>query len=118
MLSAPLLIDLSYFYSLIAGDKSFGNILLTGTIAEIDLLLKDFQLAWEQLDAAGIKKIAHSLVSLSAIAGMPQVSSWSRSIDQQFSDGGFHPEMGVLANQIITGWPIAKTQLETHRIIT
>jgi hypothetical protein len=49
---------------------------------------------------------------------MPQVSSWSRAIDQQFSDGGFHPEMGVLANQIITGWPIAKTQLETHRIIS
>ena len=117
MLSAPLLIDLSYFYSLTAGDKSFGNLLLTGTIAEIDLLLKDFQFAWEQLDAAGIKKIAHSLVSLSAIAGMPQVSSWSRAIDQQFSDGGFHPEMGVFANQIITGWPIAKTQLETHRII-
>ena len=117
MLSAPLLIDLSYFYSLIAGDKSFGNILLTGTIAEIDLLQKDFQLAWEQKDAASIKKIAHSLVSLSAIAGMPQVSTWSRAIDQQFSDGAFHPEMGVLAHQIINGWPIAKTQLETHRLI-
>ena len=117
MLSAPLLIDLSYFYSLIAGDKSFGQILLTGTIAEIDLLIKDFQFAWEQLDAAGIKKIAHSLVSLSAIAGMPQVSTWSRAIDQQFSDGVFHPEMEVFASQIINGWPIAKTQLETHRII-
>ena len=117
MLSATLLIDLSYFYSLIAGDKSFGQILLTGTIAEIDLLLKDFQLAWEQKDAAGVKKIAHSLVSLSAIAGMPQVSTWSRAIDQQFSDGAFHPEMGVLANQIINGWPIAKTQLETHQIL-
>ena len=117
MLSATLLIDLSYFYSLIAGDKSFGQILLTGTIAEIDLLIKDFQFAWEQLDAAGVKKIAHSLVSLSAIAGMPQVSTWSRAIDQQFSDGIFHPEMGVFAYQIINGWPIAKTQLETHLII-
>ena len=117
MLLAPLLIDLSYFYSLTAGDKSFGNLLLTGTIAEIDLLLKDFQLAWEQLDAAGIKKIAHSLVSLSAIAGMPQVSIWSREIDRKFSDGVFHPEMGVFAVQIINGWPIAKIQLETHQII-
>lgn len=117
MLSAPLLIDLSYFYSLTAGDKSFGNILLTGTIAEIDLLLKDFQFALEQKDASGIKKIAHSLVSLSAIAGMPQVSTWSREIDQLFSDGVFHPEMLATANQIISAWPFAKSQLENHLII-
>ena len=114
---AALLIDLSYFHSLTNGDDSFGKILLSGTLSEIDLLMRDFEFSLLQRDTVGIRKNAHSLVSLSAIAGLPQVSSWSMEIDEIFSDGIFHQEVFVLANQIINGWPFAKSQIECHLVI-
>ena len=117
MVFTPLLIDLSYFYSITKGDDSFATILLSGTLAEMDLLLKNFEIALKSMDATGIKRIAHSLISLSAIVGMPQVSQWSREIDQLFSDGYFHPEILDLANQIIDGWPSAKSKIENHLVL-
>lgn len=117
MVLIPILIDLSYFYSLTKGDGSFGNVLLSGTLNEIDLLMKDFEFSLGRRDAIGVRKNVHSLVSLSAIAGMPQVSSWSSEMDQLFSDGIFHPEMLNLAYQIINEWPFAKYKIENHLVI-
>ncbi len=108
----PIIIDLTYLYSLTGGDKSFEQLLLSGTVADVDDKINGLKTAWEQMEAAGVRKNAHSLVSLSAIAGMPQVEGWSRTIDQKFADGVFHPELALLANCIITGWPAAKLQLE------
>jgi hypothetical protein len=112
MIDTPIIIDLTYLYSLTNGDKSFEQMLLTGTVTEVDTMITGLKGSWDVCDAAGIRKNAHSLVSLSAIAGMPQVEGWSRKIDQAFADGVFHPELAVLADQIITGWPAAKSQLE------
>ncbi|MEP7141735.1 MAG: hypothetical protein ABI707_02635 [Ferruginibacter sp.] len=112
MTVTPIKIDLTYLYSITDGDKSFEQMLLTGTVADVDTMIKELKWSWEGCDAAGIRKNAHSLVSLSAIAGMPQVEGWSRKIDQAFSDGAFHPELSVLADNIILGWPAAKSQLE------
>ena len=96
MIHSPITIDLTYLYSLTGGDKSFEQMLLTGTVADVDSLVDGLKGSWEGGDAEGIRKNAHSLVSLSAIAGMPQVESWSRKIDQVFADGVFHPELAVL----------------------
>lgn len=112
MNDTPIQIDLTYLHSLTGGDKSFEQMLLTGTVADVDTKISGLKEAWAQRDPAGIRKNAHSLVSLSAIAGMPSVEGWSRSIDQSFADGSFHPEMAVLANNIISGWPAAKAQLD------
>ncbi|MCW3092542.1 MAG: hypothetical protein JWP81_3611 [Ferruginibacter sp.] len=105
-------IDLTYLYSITGGDKSFEQMLLTGTIADVDTKISGLKESWETGDATEIRKSAHSLVSLSAIAGMPQVERWCRSIDQAFADNLFHPEMTPLANSIISGWPAAKSKLE------
>jgi HPt (histidine-containing phosphotransfer) domain-containing protein len=111
-MATPIIIDLTYLYSLTGGDKSFEQMLLTGTVADLDLKISGLKEAWDGQDSATIRKNAHSLVSLSAIAGMPQVENWSRTIDQTFADGLFHPELALLANNIIAGWPAAKLQLE------
>ena len=112
MSGTPIIIDLTYLYSLTGGDKAFEQMLLSGTVIDIDKKIQELKVAWEEEDAAGVKKDAHSLVSLSAIAGMPQVEGWSRTIDQGFADGAFHPELAALVNNIIAGWPTAKLQLE------
>lgn len=112
MNGTPITIDLSYLYSLTGGDKSFEQMLLSGTVADVDTKICGLKESWEERDAAGIRNKAHSLVSLSAIAGMPQVEGWSRKIDQAFADGAFHPELAVLADNIISGWPAAKSKLE------
>jgi len=112
MNGTPIIIDLTYLYSLTGGDKSFEQMLLSGTVADIDEKIHGLKAAWDEKEAAGVRKNAHSLVSLSAIAGMPQVEGWSRIIDQGFSDGVFHPELALLVNNVITGWPAAKVQLE------
>ncbi len=111
MIHTPILIDLTYLYSLTDGDKSFEQLLLTGTVADVDSKINGFKQSWEVKDPEGIRKNAHSLISLSAIAGMPQVVDWSRKIDEAFADGEFHPELSVLADNIIVGWPAAQTQL-------
>ncbi len=112
MNETPIIIDLTYLYSLTGGDKSFEQMLLAGTVADVDEKIQGLKAAWETKEATGVRKNAHSLVSLSAIAGMPQVEGWSRTLDQGFADGSFHPEMAILANNIIAGWPAAKLQLE------
>ena len=112
MIHTPIRIDLTYLYSITGGDKNFEQLLLTGTVADVDSIISGLKGSWEGCDVAGIRKNAHSLVSLSAIAGMPQVEGWSRKLDQAFSDGVFHPELAVLADNIISGWPAAKSQLE------
>jgi len=112
MTPTPIKIDLSYLYSITDGDKSFEQILLIGTVSDVDSLITGLKGSWEGCDAVGIRKSAHSLVSLAAIAGMPQVTDWSRKLDEAFSDGKFHPELAGLADNIILGWPGVKSQLE------
>lgn len=111
MSPTPITIDLSYLYSLTDGDKSFEQMLLAGTVADVDIQISSLRQSWEGKDAEGIRKNAHSLVSLSAIAGMPQVEGWSRTIDQAFADGLFHPELLAVVENIFSGWPAAQSQL-------
>ena len=111
----PITIDLSYLYSLTGGDKSFEQILLTGAVEDVNVKVSALKDSWHVRDAEGIRKNAHSLVSLSAIAGMPEVEGWSRTIDQAFADGEFHPELEILAQNIIAGWPAAQSAL--NRVI-
>ena len=111
----PITIDLSYLYSLAGGDKSFEQILLIGVVEDVNIKVSGLKDSWYVRDAEGIRKNAHSLISLSAIAGMPEVEGWSRTIDQVFADGEFHPELEILAQSIIAGWPAAKSAL--NRVI-
>ena len=112
MNSDQIIIDLSYLYSITGGDKSFEYLLLSGTVLEVDKKISELEISWKDNDPNGVRKNAHSLISLAAIAGMPQVEGWSRRIDHAFADELFHPEYIALANNIISGWPIAFLQLK------
>lgn len=107
----PITIDLTYLYSVTGGDKLFEQMLLTEALADIDIQVKGLKHSWEKKDAGTIKRNAHSLISLSAIAGICAIESWSRIIDQVFSDGLFHPELYGLVDNIFYEWPAAKSQL-------
>ena len=105
-------IDLTYFYSLTNANKAFERKLLTGTVADVDDLVTNLKNAWALQDGAGVRKNAHSLISLSAIVGLPMIEAWSRKIDHIFSDDQFHSEYEVLVNNIISCWSYGFQQLK------
>ena len=49
-------IDLTYFYSLTNADKAFELKLLTGTVADVDNLIKNLKNAWTIKDGEDVKK--------------------------------------------------------------
>ena len=110
--NTPIKIDLSYLYSLTGGNKSFEQKLLSSAVVDVNKMVERLQESWNNKEVDGIRKSAHSLISLSAIAGMPAVESWSRKIEKAFEDGRFHPELEDTATNIISGWPSAYLQLQ------
>ena len=105
-------IDFTYLNTLTDGDKAFEQILLKCTINDVDDKIENLKSSWKLKDVTGIRGNAHSLVSLSAIAGLPQVESWSRMIDQKFADGIFHSEMEIHVINIISTWAEARVELK------
>ncbi len=105
-------LDFSYLYSLSENDKDFEQTLLNGTVANVNLLMNNLQLGWKQKDAAGIRKSAHSLVSLAGIAGLPFIVENCRQLDSGFADNSFHPEFEGTINEVLSVWPQAFSQLK------
>ncbi len=105
-------IDLTYLHSVTGGDREFEKILLQGAVDDIQDKIDSLQKAWDAEDAANIRMNAHSLKSLTAIAGLPQIEKWSKVIDQVFADGIFHPHTKEPFTGILTGWTIAKPKLQ------
>lgn len=105
-------IDLTYFYSITGGDKSFGQRLLSGALSDIDEKVATLRTSWDSRNTSGVKESIHSLISLCAIAGMPTVEKWCRTIENAFLSGGFHEDLAPLAENIIAGWPDAQMRLK------
>lgn len=105
-------IDLTYFNSITGGDKTFGKRLLSGAISDIDAKVASLKSSWDEKSVKGVKESIHSLISLCAIAGMPTVEKWCRTIENAFLSGRFHEDLTPLANNIISGWPAAQTKLK------
>ena len=110
----PVAIDFTYLNTLTEGDKVFEQMLLKCTIDDIDIKIENLKNSWELKNVVIIRENAHSLVSLSAIAGLPQVSVWSRSIDQKFLDGIFHSEMETHVINCISTWEQARVELMNY----
>ena len=114
MINEPInTIDLTYLHTVSGGDRLFEKMLLEGALEDIQLKIDDLQRAWDRQDASTIRSNAHSLKSLTAIAGLPQMEHWSKIIDQLFADGIFHLKPKEPINRIINGWGIAKPKLQT-----
>ena len=105
-------IDLSYLHTLTCGDKVFEKELLRGAVDDIQVKVDDLEKAWQCKDDQNIRKNVHSLKSLTAIAGIPQIQHWSQVIDQLFSAGIFNIKGPEPVAGIINGWVIAKMKLE------
>ena len=105
-------IDFTYLNTLTDGDKAFEQMLLKCTIDDIDKKIDNLKYSWNLKDVTVIRENAHSLVSLCAIAGLPQVEDWSRMIDQKFADGIFHSEMEIHIKNIVSTWVQARVELK------
>lgn len=113
MINEPTItIDLTYLHTVTGGDRLFEKTLLEGAVADIQLKIDEMQSAWDREDASTIRSNAHSLKSLTAIAGLPQIEHWSKIIDQLFADGIFHSKPKESINSIINGWGLAKPKLQ------
>ena len=108
----PVTIDLTYLHTVTGGDKAFEKMLLQGAVEDIQDKIDNLQRAWDLEDASSIRMNAHSLKSLTAIAGLPQIERWSKIIDQLFSDGVFHSNTKEPFTGIFTGWNLVKPQLQ------
>jgi len=104
-------IDLSYLHSITGGDRDFEKMLLQGAVNDIQDKIDSLQRAWDAEDAVNIRSNAHSLKSLTAIVGLPQIESWSNVIDQVFADGIFHAQPQEPFTGILNGWILAKPKL-------
>jgi len=105
-------IDLSYLHSVTGGDREFEKMLLQGAVDDIQDKIDSLQKAWDAEDAVNIRSNAHSLKSLTAIAGLPQIEKWSKVIDQVFADGCFHAQTLEPFTGILSGWILAKPKLQ------
>ena len=105
-------IDLTYLHTVTGGDRQFEKMLLEGAVEDIQSKIDDLQKAWDQEDATTIRSNAHSLKSLTAIAGLPQIEHCSKIIDQLFADGIFHSKTKESLYGIINGWGLAKPKLQ------
>ncbi len=105
-------IDLSYLHTVTGGDKEFEKQLLTGAVNDIETKVNNLKRAWHEQDAKNVKSNAHSLKSLTAIAGIPQIEQWSQLVDQMFSDGTFNSHQTESVYDIIDGWVLAKKTIE------
>lgn len=113
MINEPnITIDLTYLHTVTGGDRQFEKMLLEGAVEDIQLKIDDLQKAWDREDAPTICSNAHSLKSLTAIAGLPQIEHWSKIIDQLFADGIFHSKTKESLYGIINGWGLAKPKLQ------
>lgn len=113
MMNEPnITIDLTYLHTVTGGDRLFEKMLLEGAVEDIQLKIDALQMAWDQEDATTIRSNAHSLKSLTAIAGLTQIEQWSKIIDQIFADGIFHSKTNESIIGIINGWGLAKPKLQ------
>jgi len=105
-------IDLSYLYAVTDGDKQFEKTLLQSAVSDIQNQVEELQKAWNGHNATAVRNTAHSLKSVTAIAGLPQLESACKIIDRLFADGIFHASAADSFSEIIYGWEEAKPQLE------
>lgn len=104
-------IDLTYLHTVTGGDREFEKTLLQGAVNDIQCRIDNLEKAWQDQDGRSVKTNVHSLKSLTAIAGLPQIERWSRALDQIFSDGQFHSNTSESYRSLVAGWTVAKPKL-------
>ena len=111
-------INLSYLYTVSGGDTTFEKMVLMGAVDDIQSQVEKLQLDWNKKDAVNIRRNAHSLKSVVAIAGLSEMEANCNHIEQLFVDEEFHSEGLVYLNKIVSLWVIAKPMMEEMIVAT
>ena len=105
------ILDLTYLYSLSDGDKVFERLLLSGTVEELDKLIPELYEALQLKNIEVLNQRAHSLISLSAIAGITEIEISCREIELLQKKNVPVAFYELLVNKIFSIWPAAKIAL-------
>lgn len=108
----PFGIDLTYLHSVTGGDRNFEKMLLINALADIQNNISTLQGAWAKKDAATLSSAAHTLKSVTAIAGLSPLAELCKKVNFIFRDGVFRIEGEKTLKEIIDGWTSAKPGLE------
>jgi HPt (histidine-containing phosphotransfer) domain-containing protein len=112
MISTNLTIDLTYLYSVSDGNTSFMYMLLASTIDDVEAKITNLKTGYEERNVILVKQTAHSLISLAAIAGIPEVESMCRKIEKDYDGNPENTEISGIIKEIILLWPDASLQLK------
>ena len=105
-------ISFSYLHTVSGGDKTFEKMVLLGAVDDIQLQIEQLENAWGKKEADTIRRIAHSLKSVVAIAGLDELEHNCKKLDHLFADEKFHGEGSTYINKILYGWIITRPVLE------
>ncbi|MEN9569554.1 MAG: Hpt domain [Bacteroidota bacterium] len=104
-------VNLDYLHKISAGDTTFEKMVLLGAVDDISAQVQNLQNAWHDKDAVLIRRIAHSLKSVVAIAGLDNLEMNCRSLEQQFMDENFNAQALVYLDAVVYEWGAAKPVL-------
>jgi len=105
-------ISLNYLHTVSGGDKTFEKMVLLGAVDDIQLQIEQLEKAWSNKEGDDIRRIAHSLKSVVAIAGLTELELNCKKLDHLFANGEFHPEGSAYLNKIIYSWITTRPVLE------
>jgi HPt (histidine-containing phosphotransfer) domain-containing protein len=105
-------IRFSYLHSVSGGDKTFEKMVLLGAIDDIQLQIEQLENAWCKKEGDTIRRIAHSLKSVVAIAGLDELEHNCKKLEHLFTDENFHNEGSTYFNKILYSWIITRPVLE------
>ena len=107
-----IIISLNYLHTVSNGDKTFEKMVLLGAVDDIQLQIGQLEKAWAKKEGNNIRRVAHSLKSVVAIAGLAELELNCKKLDQLFADEKFHAEGSVYLNKIIYSWSTTRPVLE------
>ncbi len=105
-------ISLNYLHAVSGGDKTFEKMVLLGAVDDIQLQIEQLEKAWVNKEGDNVRRIAHSLKSVVAIAGLAELELNCKRLDQLFADDEFHPEGSSYLNKIVYSWITTRPVLE------
>jgi HPt (histidine-containing phosphotransfer) domain-containing protein len=110
--TTAITIDLNYLRTVSGGDKTFEKMVLLGAVDDIQLQIEQLEKVWSKKEGDNIRRAAHSLKSVVAIAGLAGLEQNCKKLDLLFADEKFHAEGSAYLNKIIYGWIKIRPVLE------
>lgn len=105
-------IDLSYLHTISAGDTTFERMVLLAAVDDITVQIEKLGIAFKEKDGALIKRIAHSLKAVVAIAGLSNLETICWEIDKLFRDEKYHENGISYFENLVNEWDASRPIFE------